>query len=99
MKTQRSEKPKTPLVPGQEEIWNLRLYATGQTGKSSIAFANLKKLCEKHLARRYKVEVVDLLQTPKRAKQDQIVIIPTLLKKFRNHRKPFMGTFQMLKRS
>lgn len=63
------------------ERWNLRLYVAGQTPKSVAAFANLKKLCEAHLAGRYQIEVIDLLEHPQLAAGDQIVAIPTLVRK------------------
>ena len=59
----------------------LRLYVAGQTPKSMTAFANLKNICEEHLAGRYKIEVVDLLKNPKLARGDQILAIPTLVRK------------------
>jgi circadian clock protein KaiB len=62
-------------------VWELRLYVAGQTPKSVAAFANLKKLCEEHLAGRYRIEVIDLLQQPQLATGDQIVAIPTLVRK------------------
>ena len=61
--------------------WELRLYVAGQTPKSVAAFANLKKLCDDHLAGRYKIEVVDLLEHPQLAAGDQILAIPTLVRK------------------
>ena len=64
-----------------EESWELRLYIAGQTPKSTMAFANLKKICEQHLAGRYKIEIVDLMQHPQLAAGDQIVAIPTLVRK------------------
>jgi circadian clock protein KaiB len=63
------------------EMWNLRLYVAGQTPKSIAAFANLKKICEEHLKGKYTIEVVDLLENPKLAKGDQILAIPTLVRK------------------
>jgi len=60
--------------------WELRLYVAGQTPKSIAAFANLKKLCEEHLAGKYRIEVIDLLVNPQLAKGDQIVAIPTLVR-------------------
>ena len=62
-------------------LWELRLYVAGQTPKSVAAFANLKKLCDDHLAGRYKIEVVDLLEHPQLAAGDQILAIPTLVRK------------------
>lgn len=64
-----------------EETWELRLYVAGQTPKSLQAFDNLKKICEKHLKGRYKIEIVDLLENPKLARGDQILAIPTLVRK------------------
>ena len=61
--------------------WQLRLYVAGQTAKSAAAFANLKRLCETHLAGRYEIEVVDLLVNPKLAAGDQILAVPTLVRK------------------
>lgn len=63
------------------EIWNLRLYVAGQTPKSIRAFANLKTLCEKHLKGRYRIEVIDLMENPQLGRGDQIVAIPTLVRK------------------
>ena len=63
------------------EVWNLRLYVAGQTPKSIRAFANLKVLCEENLKGRYQIEVVDLLEHPQLARGDQIVAIPTLVRK------------------
>src|SRR6185503_10961418 len=69
------------LDAATEETWSLRLYIAGQTPKSIAAFANLKKICEAHLPGRYKIEVVDLLKQPQLAAGDQIVAIPTLVRK------------------
>ena len=64
-----------------KEYYNLRLYVAGQTPKSLQAFANLKRICEEHLEGRYHIEVVDLLENPQLAKGDQILAIPTLVRK------------------
>lgn len=63
------------------ETWRLRLYVAGQTPKSLQAFANLKRICEDHLEGQYRIEVIDLLETPQLAKDDQILAIPTLVRK------------------
>jgi circadian clock protein KaiB len=63
------------------EKWNLRLYTAGQSPKSLAALDNLKRVCEAHLPGRYSIEVVDLLKNPRLAKDDQIVAIPTLVRK------------------
>lgn len=75
-KTGRSTKK-----PGQDEIWELRLYVAGQSPKSIAAFANLKKICEENLAGKYSIEVIDLLENPRLAKGDQILAVPTLVRK------------------
>jgi circadian clock protein KaiB len=62
--------------------WQLRLYVAGATAKSVAALANLRRLCETHLAGRYEIEVVDLLVNPKLAAGDQILAVPTLVRKF-----------------
>jgi len=64
----------------EQDGYNLRLYVAGQTPKSMAALANLKKLCEKHLAGRYTVEVIDLMKDPALAQRDQIIAIPTLIR-------------------
>ncbi len=69
-----------PAVP-DAEFYELRLYVAGQTPKSLVAFANLSKICEEHLAGKYRIEVIDLLQNPQLAKGDQILAIPTLVRK------------------
>lgn len=63
------------------ERWELRLYVAGQTPRSLAAFANLKKICEAHLRGRYRLEIIDLLVNPERARADQIVALPTLIRK------------------
>jgi circadian clock protein KaiB len=69
------------VEPTETEQWNLRLYVAGQTSRSVAAFANLKKICEQHLKGKYTIEVIDLLQNPKLAKGDQILALPTLVRK------------------
>ena len=65
----------------ETETWELRLYIAGQTPRSVAAFANLERLCEERLPGRYKIEVIDLMQHPQLAAGDQIVAIPTLVRK------------------
>jgi circadian clock protein KaiB len=61
--------------------WELRLYVAGQSPKSTAAMINLKKLCETHLAGKYRIEVIDLLKDPQLSVDDQIVAVPTLVRK------------------
>jgi len=79
-------KPKNPVQRRPQDrpkpqVWKLRLYVAGQTPKSIRAFANLKALCEEHLKGLYQIEVVDLLEHPRLARGDQIVAIPTLVRR------------------
>jgi circadian clock protein KaiB len=75
----RGKKPKEP--EGDTDLWQLRLYVAGQTPKSLAAFANLKRICEEHLSGKYRIEIIDLLENPTLAKGDQILAIPTLVRK------------------
>ncbi|KAB2945154.1 MAG: thiol-disulfide isomerase [Candidatus Methanoperedens nitroreducens] len=75
----------------EPESWELRLYVAGQTPKSITAFNNLKKLCEEHLAGKYRIEVIDLLKNPQLAKGDQIFAIPTLVRKLPQPLKKIIG--------
>jgi circadian clock protein KaiB len=63
------------------EFYELRLYVAGQTARSLVALANLKTICEEHLQGRYRLEVIDLLKNPQLAKGDQILALPTLVRK------------------
>jgi len=63
------------------EVWDLRLYVAGETPKSVAALANLKIFCEEHLAGQYRIEVIDLVEHPALAKIDQILAIPTLVRR------------------
>ena len=63
------------------KLWELRLYVAGQTPKSMTAFANLKQICEDHLKGRYRIHVIDLLERPQLSKGDQILAIPTLVRR------------------
>ena len=81
MKTKpQTDAAKTPRAK-PAEAWRLRLYVAGQTPKSLVAFANLKRLCEDHLIGRYTIEVIDLVETPRLAEDDQILAIPTLVRR------------------
>ena len=74
-----AEQPGGAAAPA--ERWELRLYVAGHTSNSLAAFANLKQICEEHLAGRYTIEVIDLLETPQLAAGDQILALPTLVRK------------------
>ena len=71
-----------PVTPSSEgRVYRLRLYVAGQTPKSLAAFSNLKEICETHLDGQYRIEVIDLLERPQLSKGDQILAIPTLVRK------------------
>lgn len=82
----KAKKPET-----QPERWMLRLYVAGQTPKSIAAFANLKRICEEHLEGRYQIEVIDLMVNPALAKDDQILALPTLVRKLPSPMKRIIG--------
>jgi circadian clock protein KaiB len=68
-------------VKGELETWHLRLYVAGESPKSLLAFANLKAMCAEHLDHPYEIEIVDLLQSPRLARGDEIIAIPTLVRR------------------
>jgi len=79
--TKKAAERKAHPTTEKEEYFQLRLYVAGQTPKSLAAFANLKRICEEHLKHRYTIEVIDLLKNPTLSKGDQILAIPTLVRK------------------
>ena len=81
MKTKKIKRLRSPAPRRADHRWQLRLYVTGETLKSVTAFANLKELCENRLKGRYRITVIDLLQKPELAKGDQILAIPTVVRK------------------
>jgi circadian clock protein KaiB len=83
---------------GDLGFWKLRLYVAGQTAKSVAAFQNLKRICEEHLAGRYRIEVVDLLQNPTLARGDQILALPTLVRQLPPPVKKIIGDFSNAER-
>lgn len=74
-----------------KKIYQLRLYVAGQTPKSLTAFSNLKKICEEHMPGQYEIEVIDLLKHPQLASGDQILAIPTLVRKLPEPIKKIIG--------
>ena len=83
----------------QGEVWELRLYIAGQTPRSVAAFANLKKICEEHLQGRYNIEVVDLVKHPQLAAGDQILAIPTLVRKLPQPLRKIVGDLRDTERA
>lgn len=76
-----------------EEIWELRLYIAGMTGAARTAAANLKKILEEHVAGRYSIEIIDLHETPELAEGDQILAIPTLVRRLPAPVRKLIGDF------
>jgi circadian clock protein KaiB len=74
-----------------EGFWDLKLYVAGQTPKSIAAVANLRRICEEHLAGRYRVEVIDLVKAPQLARGDQILAIPTLVRRLPEPMRKIIG--------
>jgi circadian clock protein KaiB len=85
--------------PAENEVWQLRLYVAGQTPRSVAAFANLKRICEDHLAGRYNIEVVDLVKHPQLAAGDQILAIPTLVRKLPQPLRKIVGDLRDTERA
>jgi len=84
-------KSKGATHEAREAKWTLRLYVAGQTPKSLAAFENLKKIAEEHLQGEYTIEIIDLLENPQLAEGDQIVAIPTLVRKLPEPVKKIIG--------
>ncbi len=89
--TERKKAARTASSVPAEECWELRLYVAGQTPKAIAAFENLKKLCEEHLAGCYEIEIIDLLKNPQLAAGDQIIAVPTLVRKLPTPVKKIIG--------
>ncbi len=87
----RTPSRKKSVKKGNPDFWELRLYVAGHTAKSILAFDNLKRICEEHLKGVYHIEVVDLLKNPQLARGDQIVAVPTLVRKLPPPLKKIIG--------
>jgi len=81
MKTKTTRRRESNSNGRPAKLWQLRLYVAGQTPKSLTAFSNLKQICESHLKGRYHIQVIDLVAQPQLSKGDQIVAIPTLVRR------------------
>jgi circadian clock protein KaiB len=80
-----------PAIASAAAIFELRLYVASQTAKSIAAIANLKRICETHLAGKYRIEVIDLTKTPQLAAGDQIIAVPTLVRRLPEPVKKILG--------
>lgn len=86
-----SRRRPTRTRPRTRPRWELRLYIAGPTAKSARAFANLKRICEQHLNGQYSIEVIDLLTNAQLARGDQILAVPTLVRKLPQPIKKIIG--------
>lgn len=91
MSIKSKKKEATADNKAKEVVFYLRLYVAGQTPKSIVAITNLHKLCEQHLKDKYKIEIIDLLKKPHLAKGDQILVVPTLIRKIPEPVKRLLG--------
>jgi circadian clock protein KaiB len=85
-----------PAAPAEEKsesppMWELRLYVAGTGPRSTTAYQNLKRLCEEHIPGQYRIELIDLLKDPQLARADQILAIPTLVRKLPDPLKRIIG--------
>ena len=83
---------------GARRTWRLRLYVAGQTPKSIAALANLKRLCDTHLAGRYRIDVIDLVNQPYLARRDDIVVLPTLVRQLPSPIRKIIGDLSNVER-
>jgi circadian clock protein KaiB len=90
--------PKARAQAPDKDRWIMRLYVAGETPRSLTAFANLKKICEENLADRYTIEVIDLSKRPAMAQNDQIVALPTLVRKLPEPIKRIIGDLSNMER-
>jgi circadian clock protein KaiB len=90
--------PHKAKATADSEHWDLRLYVAGPSPKSVAAFRNLQQLCEEHLAGRYHIEVVDLTKNPQLAQTDQILAVPTLVRKLPSPIRKIIGTLSNTER-
>jgi circadian clock protein KaiB len=95
-RTVKRAKARSPRLTAK--LWQLRLYVMDSTPKSQTAFANLKKFCESHLKGRYRITVIDLLKHPQLAKGDQILAIPTVVRKLPKPVRTIIGNLSDVER-
>jgi circadian clock protein KaiB len=91
MRTKAAARSKSQRDDPARKLWELRLYVAGQTARSRTALVNLKQICEDHLADGYSIEVIDLLEHPQLSKGDQILAIPTLVRRLPKPMRKIIG--------
>jgi circadian clock protein KaiB len=92
MKTKTVKRRASAPARQPAKLWQLRLYVMGQTPKSLTAFSNLKKVCESHLKGRYRITVIDLVKQPQLAKGDQILAVPTVVRRLPKPVRTILGS-------
>lgn len=97
--TRARKKASTPEPSASKDVWTLRLYVAGDSPKSKAAIANLKRLCDAHLHTKYEIEVVDLKLRPELAKADQILALPTLIRRIPEPMKRVIGDLSNAERA
>jgi circadian clock protein KaiB len=98
MKTDKTAVKKTRMTEPKKEMWLLRLYVAGQTPNSVRAIENIKRICEEFLKGHYDLEVIDIYQQPVLAKGEQIIAVPTLIKKLPQPLRRFIGDMSATER-
>ena len=100
MSAKRTVRPKKPRKAVEaEEFYDLRLYVAGQTARSVAALTNLRKICKEHLAGRYRIQVIDLLERPQLARGDQILALPTLVRRLPEPIRKLVGDLSDVERA
>jgi circadian clock protein KaiB len=97
-KSSTRKAPRANAKPRRDESWTMRLYVAGQTTRSVAAIANLRRICDVHMPGRCTIEVIDLLRNPKLARDDQIVAIPTLVRKLPEPVRRIIGDLSAVER-
>jgi circadian clock protein KaiB len=98
MKPKKAKAHKSGFDTPPANVWRLRLYVAGQTPRSLTAFENLKLICETHLKGHYRIEVIDLVEQPHLSKGDQILAIPTLVRKLPQPMRKIIGDLSDMER-
>ena len=98
VKTRATKKPAQKRAPSPA-VWKLRLYIAGHTPNSLSAIANLKRICEERLQGRYRIEIIDLLEKPQLARGDQIIAVPTLVRRLPPPIKKIIGNLSTAERA
>jgi circadian clock protein KaiB len=91
-------KPAQPRSEGDGGRWTMRLYVAGHSAHSAAAIANLRRICDDHMPGSYEIEIIDLMREPERARADQILAIPTLVRKLPEPARRIIGDLSSTER-